>query len=163
MSLLSMANSAQSLYYLSQSSMFKKRVKGWIKNNVSGSKQSFLMNPTSLSYGRGAVYQEISSPGMSYPNHSYVGGKARVIPVELLLIDNPSTGAIEEQITFLEQCLPPERNVAKYTKPPELTFCLGSFVKKCVLEEMNVQITKWNNKGVPVMAKITLQLRQVGV
>ena len=129
--------------------------KGWIMNLSTGLKKSFQFNPTTLDYSRGATYSEISAPGMSYPNLQYV---------KLFFYDNPNTGVIKSFINFLESLhLPPEYNVKGYKKPPELLFCYGYFIKKCVLEDMSVSIERFNRKGNPIQATITLQLRQVGV
>lgn len=136
--------------------------KGWIKNNVTGTKKSFQYNPTGLSYSRSALYAEISAPGMPYPLTQFVGGNARSFPVDLFFYDNPNTGVIKEYISFLEEFLPPETNV-EYTKPPEMTFCYGYFIRKCVVEDLSVNIEQIDKNGEPVQAVLSLQLRQVGV
>lgn len=139
------------------------KTKGWIKNNDSGEKKKFQFNPTFLTYSRGASYADISAPGMAYPNTQFTKGNVRSFPVTLFLYDNPCTGVIEENIKFLEEFLPPETNKKDYTKPPIMTFCFGYFIRKCVLEDMNVSIELMDNKCKPTQATITLQLRQVGV
>lgn len=139
------------------------KTKGWIKNNVSGVIKSFQFNPTGLSYSRSASYTDISAPGMAYPDTQFIKGEVRSFPVSLFFFDNPCTGVIEDYITFFEGFLPPEKNESSFTKPPDMTFCYGYFIRKCVMETMNVNIERINEDGSPVQAIIELQLRQVGV
>lgn len=139
------------------------KTKGWIKNNNTGKKMSFQFNPTTLSYSRGATYADISSPGMAYPGTQFVKGNVRSFPVTLFFYDNPNTGVIKKYLNFFEGLLTPETNDAGYTRPPTLTFCYGYFIRKCVLEDLNVDVELMDDKGKPIQATITLQLRQVGV
>ena len=137
--------------------------KGWIKNNVSGVKKSFQYNPTDLDYSRGATYSDISAPGMGYPNTQYTKGNVRSFPVSLFFFDNPCTGVIKEYMNFFGGFLPPEVNREGYTKPPDMTFCYGYFIRKCVLEDLGIKIERVDEAGEPIQATFTLQLRQVGV
>lgn len=137
--------------------------KGWIKNKDTGKKMSFQYNPTTLSYSRGASYVDISAPGMPYPSTQFVKGNARSFSVPLFFYDNPNTGVIKKYIDFLGSFLPPETNTQGYTKPPEMTFCYGYFIRRCVLEDLNISIERINANGEPIQATITLQLRQVGM
>lgn len=139
------------------------KTKGWIKNNDTGAKIPFQFNPSGLEYSRGVTYAEISAPGMPYPETQFVGGQARSFPVTLFFYDNPNTGLIRRYITFLEGFLTPETNVSGYRKPPEMTFCFGYFIRKCVLESLSVNIEMMDDNGEPVQAVLNLQLRQVGV
>ena len=139
------------------------KTKGWIKNNVSGEKMSFQFNPTTLEYSRGATYTDISAPGMPYPNTQFVKGNIRSFPVTLFLYDNPNTGVIQKYLDFIGGFLTPETNVSGYTKPPDMTFCYGYFIRKCVLEDFSVVIDQVDEQGEPVQAVLSLQLRQVGV
>lgn len=137
--------------------------KGWIKDNTTGEKMSFQYNPTNLEYARGATYAEISAPGMPYPNTQFVKGNARTFSIPLFFYDNPSTGVIKNYINFLNNFLPPETNISGYTKPNEMTFCYGFFIRRCVLEDLNINIERIDDKGGPIQATLTLQLRQVGI
>ncbi len=139
------------------------KTKGWIKNNSTGVKKSFQFNPTGLQYSRGATYVDISAPGMAYPNTQFVKGNVRTFSVELFLYDNPCTGVIENHMKFLSDFLTPETNTQGYEKPPEMTFCMGYFVRKCVLEDLDINIERFDENGKPIQARFTLQLRQVGV
>ena len=139
------------------------RTKGYIKNNSTGKVKEFQFNPTTFSYSRGASYGDISAPGMPYPNTQFIKGNARSFPVTLFFFDNPYTGVIKDYIEFLEGFLPPEVNSNSYTKPPEMTFCHGYFIKKCVLEDLRVDIEDLDSEGRPIQATLEIQLRQVGI
>lgn len=139
------------------------KTKGWIKNNVTGEKKSFLYNPTELNYSRGSTFADISSPGQAYPDTQFVKGEARVFPITLFFHDKPHSGKIKEYMNFIGRFLPPEVNKKNYTKPPDMTFCMGFFVRKCVLNDLNISITELDKDMNPVQAEFTLTLRQVGV
>ena len=145
------------------SSKVGSKTKGWIKNNVTGEKMSFQFNPTNLEVARGVTYTDISAPGMPYPNTQFVKGNIRSFPVTLFFYDNPHSGVIKKHLNFLGSFLTPETNVSGYTKPPDMTFCYGYFIRKCVLEDLNLIIERIDDNGEPIQATITLQLRQVGV
>lgn len=136
--------------------------KGWIKNNVTGETKSFQYNPPELSYGRSASYVGISSPGSQYPNTVFVKGNAREFPIELFLYDNPHSGEILSYMNFIGAFLPPENNTKGYVKPPDMTFCYGYFIRKCVLIDLDIRIEEWDANLQPTQARFTLQLRQVG-
>ena len=138
-------------------------MKGFIRNNSTGEIRPFQYNPTTLQYSRSATYTELASPGMAYPNTQFVRGDQRSFPVELFFYDNPSIGIIESYKRFLEGFLPPEVNTPNFKKPPEMTFCCGTFIRRCVVESMDVNIELYNRLGLPTQARITLQLKQVGV
>lgn len=139
------------------------KTKGWIKNNDTSEKMSFQFNPTGLSYSRGVSYADISAPGIAYPDTQFVSGNIRSFPVTLFFYDNPHTGVIKKYINFFDSFLTPETNKSGYTKPPTMTFCFGYFIRKCVLEDLSVNIELFDEQGEPTQATITLQLRQVGV
>ena len=44
-----------------------------------------------------------------------------------------------------------------------MTFCFGYFIRKCVLENLDVNIELFDENGEPTQATLTLQLRQVEV
>ena len=152
--------------------------KGWIMNTVSGTKKSFIFNPTTFEHGKGATYAETSSPGMSYPMHQYVKGEARVFSIELYMYHNTGVAGdvianmgnklnlggnpITEFVSFLEEFMPPDNDVAGYTKPPELIFCYGSFIKRCVMQDLKLIYTRYSMTGTPIEAKAQITLRQVG-
>ena len=137
--------------------------KGWMLNNVTGKKMPFQYNPTNFEYSRGVTYVDISAPGMAYPNTQFVRGNARSFSVPLFFYDNPCTGLINDYMLFIGAFLTPETNVKGYTRPPDMTFCYGYFIRKCVLEDLNINIEQFDENGNAIQAVFTLQLRQVGV
>lgn len=139
------------------------KVKGWIKNQDTGAIMSFQYNPESFDHSRAATYVEIVAPGMQYPLTQFVRGNAREFSVELFLHDIPFSGVIPNYLSFLESFLPPEINVDGYTKPPELLFCYGTFVKNCVLEELGQDDEMYDDYLRPLQTRFSLKLRQVGV
>lgn len=139
------------------------KTKGWIKNNSTGVKKSFQYNPTTFAYSRGATYADISAPGSCYPDTQFVKGNVRSFPVSLFLYDNPNTGYIKDFMSFLGGFLTPEINIADYTRPATMTFCMGYFVRTCVLEDFNIIIEQFDDSGEPIQAVFELQIRQVGI
>lgn len=57
--------------------------------------------------------------------------------------------------------LPPTTNNSSYTKPNDLMVCMGSFIRECVVESLEVHYTDFNAALNPTEATFTLQLRQV--
>lgn len=139
------------------------KAKGWIKNNDSGELRSFQYNPTTLSHSRGTTYSELTAPGAAYPDVQFVRGEARTFPFELYMYDNPSTGKIKEFELFLEEFMCPEENSSAFTRPPTMTLCYGTFIKKCVLESLSVTVSRMDTQGNTLEATFSLQLRQVGI
>ncbi len=138
------------------------KFKGWIKNNDTNEKKSFQFNPTTFQYARGATYTEISAPGMSYPNTQFVKGGYQTFTVTLYMYDNPCTNQIRIFEKFLNGFLPPQRNSKNSKRPPSMTFCMGQFIKKCVLENLDVLVSRYDEAGKATEASFTLQLKQVG-
>lgn len=138
--------------------------KGWIKNNVTGAKKSFHFNPETFSYSRGTTYSDISSPGMQYPLTQFVKGNIREFPVELYFNDRPRyTGLFKEWTWFIGAFLTPEKNQANYTKPPAMTFCHGTWIRICVLVNLDIEVIDLDpQSGDPIEFKIKMTLRQVG-
>ncbi len=44
-----------------------------------------------------------------------------------------------------------------------MTFCLGYFIRKCVLEDLEVSVEMMDENGEPTQATLNLSLRQVGM
>lgn len=138
------------------------KTKGWIKNNVSGEKMPFQFNPTEFQHARGATYNEIVAPGMPYPLTQYGHGNAREFSVTLFMYDNPCKGVIMRAESFLTAFLPPEENTKNnYVKPPDMTICVGKFIRRCVLTEYNMNAQRFDEYGNIIQCEITLSVRQV--
>ena len=140
------------------------KTKGWIKNNDTGELKEFQFNPEKHSYSRGGTFSEISSPGLCYPLTQWVKGNIREFPVSLYLFDAPEfTNLIPEFTNFIGRFLTPETNIPNYTRPPSMTFCFGTWIRKCVLTNLDITWERTDNEGRPIEANLTLTLRQVGV
>lgn len=134
----------------------------YVINNDTNKKLTFQFNPTTVPYGRGANYQTIDSPGMSYPLTQYVGGQVREFSFEVFYYDKPYSGKINTARKFLEALLPPEKNKSSFTKPPTFTFAYGYFVRTLVLLNLDVKDDWLDENGQPIMTTFTLTVRQVG-
>ena len=140
----------------------KAKTRCYVINNDTNAKLVFQFNPTSIPYSRGANYQSIESPGMSYPLTQYVGGQVREFSFEVFYYDRPYSGRIDEARRFLESLMPPEENVESFTRPPSFTFAYGYFVKTLVLINLDVKDDWLDENGRPIQTTFTLTVRQVG-
>jgi hypothetical protein len=131
-----------------------------MKNMSTGELKYFFFNPEEFSFGRSVNFAEISAPGMSYPLTQYVSGSAREFPVDFYFHNKPCTGVIEAYKNYIESFVPPEDN-SMFFKPPIMLFCMGTFVKKCVVNSYEVKITEFDTNMKPTVAHISIQLRQV--
>lgn len=139
------------------------KTKGYIVNCDTNKSISFQFNPTTFQHSRGATYSEIVAPGMAYPTTQFIHGNSRAFSIELFMHDRPYTGIIAEYETFLNKLLPPEKNKSKYKKPPEILFCYGSFIRRCVVENLDTLMEEYDNNARPIQAVFTISLKQVGV
>lgn len=138
---------------------------GYIKNIDTGAIWQFQFNPENLEYSRGATYVANKGPGQAYPIVQFVSGNLREFTVELYLCDRhiEPSGYIKNAINFIGAFLPPEQNVEEWKRPPQMLFFYGYFVRKCVLSDLNINITEMDRDGTPTEAKFTLTLQQIGV
>lgn len=161
----------------------------YIVNNSSDEKMEFQFNPTSIPYSRGAKYNSIESPGMSYPITQYVGGEVREFTIKLFYYDvsenglssdrkepyeivyggdktvianHAIAGKINKARKFLEDLLPPEYNGSDFIRPPTFTLAYGYFVKTLVLVKLDVNDIRLDELGNPIQTEFTLTVRQVG-
>ena len=135
--------------------------KGYLKNLDTSLIMKFQYNPETFEHSRGATYAEIVAPGMSYPELQYVHGNARTFSVELFLFDKPYTGTMDNLIGFLEELLPPEDNDTDYTKPPKVLISYGTFVKKCVVEDLQIKAEEYDSSLNMVVVRANITFRQV--
>lgn len=139
--------------------------KGYIENQVTMEKKSFMFNPPEISFSRGVTYSEIASPGMSYPLFQFVKGESMSFNFPLYFYDKPYTGVIKEWLTFLNEFLPPEytyrKDLNNFTKPPHLIIAMGGFVKRCAMESLDTKYTDFNSSLLPTEATFTLGLRRL--
>lgn len=137
--------------------------KGLIKNNKTGAVRRFLFNPSEMSYSRGVTYATVDAPGMPYPATQFVKGDIREFDVTLFFYERPYTGLYISTCNFYGAFLTPETCTAGYTKPPEMTFCMGSWARTCVMTNLDIQIKMYDTSLNPVQFNLVMSLRQVGV
>jgi hypothetical protein len=139
------------------------RTKGLVKNNRTGEVRRFQFNPSGLTYPRGVSYATIDAPGMAYPETQFVKGNVREFNVTLFFWDKPYSGLYESSCNYYGAFLTPERCTAGYTKPPEMTFVMGSWVRTCVLTNLEIAIHEYDTGLHPVHFEMIMTIRQVGV
>lgn len=137
--------------------------KAYIINVDTQEKMEVQYNPSSFAYERGATYQTITSPGISYPSTSFSSGTIRTFPIDLFMYNKPCTKLILDYINFLGAFLPPEVMHVGFKRPPQMIFCFGYFIRKCVLNSLNIDIQETDENGDPTIAILSMSLTQVGV
>lgn len=140
----------------------KAKTRCYIIRNDTNKKLTFQFNPQSIPYSRGANFNTIDSPGMSYPLTQYVGGQVRDFSFEVFYYDKPFSGKINKARKFLLGLLPPEKNKKSFTKPPTFTLAYGYFVRTLVLTNLDINDEWLDEDGQPIMTRFTLTVRQVG-
>lgn len=136
------------------------RTKGYLKNLSTGELRQFLYNPSSFTTSRGTNFSELTAPGMSYPKYQYVSGEAKTIDFQLFLYSN--TGAVTNEIKFLERLMPDEDSDARFSPPPQILFAFGAFTKKCILEDLRLEYIEFLENLAPRIAVASLSLKVVG-
>lgn len=139
------------------------KTKGYIKRLDNGEILKFQFNPTELDYSRSVSYTDITAPGMHYPGTQFVRGNIRTFTTELFLYERPAKGTIKKSIGWIGNLLTQESNNwgSSIYKPPDFLFCQGYFIRRCVLESLDIKIELFDEDGEPVQARLTLGLRQV--
>lgn len=150
-----------SVYYKSHKYSSGAKTKGYIKNKVTGEIKSFMFNPSELEFERSATYSEISAPGLSYPITQYVRGNILTFSVPLYIYDRPYSGEVKLWEDFLNKFVPPTVNTSGYTKPDEMLFVMGDFIRSCVADSLTTHYTSFTGNLIPNEATFTLNLRQV--
>lgn len=135
--------------------------KGLIKNNTTGEVREFQFNPENFSYSRGVTYANLDAPGMEYPDTQFVKGNAREFQVTLFFFDKPFTNKFKTYTWFFGGLMTQETNRADFKKPTDCTFVFGSWVRKCVVTDLNISVQEYDGNLNPVIFTCTLSLRQV--
>lgn len=134
-----------------------------IKGRLGG--KPFMYNPSTFSHDLGgADYATLTSPGISYPLFSYVGGKAKNIKFTLYLNarmmdigDSAGSAIIQSWISFLEEYLP-QKSRGRFKPPPDIEFAFGTFVKRCKLLEAPVEQLAFTPSLEPIEVSIEISL-----
>lgn len=131
--------------------------KGYIKNKDTKKVKSFLYNPSEFSDNKSTSFGEISAPGSSYPKFQYISGGARTISVNVYVQGSAST--VQSHLDFLEGFLP--KRGSKFSKPPILIFAMGSYVKECILTDLDRSFTRFDKNLKPIEVTVGLKLTEV--
>lgn len=150
-------------YQHNNNSHGSKVARGYMINNDTGVRTDFQYNPETLQYSRSITYNDITAPGAQYPLTQFGCGNIRTFSVELFFYDKPYTKLINQKMTEIGRYLTPETNTKGYKRPPSMTFVFGYFIRKCVVESLDILIEEFDEQGNPTIARFTLGLRQVGV
>lgn len=129
--------------------------KGFIKNLSTGIVRKFIFNPESFSDDVTVMFSEIGNGGGAGKKYQYVGSDNRNITVELYL--KGSTLKINEFKNFLEDFIPRK----KFTAPPILLYCFGSYIKKCIMLSMSREWRDFNTNLEVKEIIIKLSLKEV--
>lgn len=158
------ARSEQEVYNAVQN-LGSAKTHGYIKNLRTGEFKRFQFNPENFEYDRAVNYVDYIAPQMAYPHTMFSSGVAREFDLELFMYDRQiePCGIIKDYMCFFGQFLTPEENVIDWQLPPEMLFCYGYFIRKCVLTHFNIKVDEMDENGTPVQAHFTLGLRQIGV
>ena len=132
------------------------KTKGYLKNLHTGGIKKFIYNPSSFSTDRGATYTELSSPGSSYPHFQYVKGEARNVSFDLFL--RGTSGEVASYVDFLNSLLPPENSSSNFKTPSPVLFAFGSFVAKCLVLDVGIDYTSFDEALNPTEANAKLKL-----
>ena len=135
------------------------RTKGYIKNAGTGKIVEFLYNPSSYTTSRQMNYQELTAPGISYPQFQFVSGGAKEINFTLFLYG--TEGEPKQFINFLNDFLPREKSDYPFMRPPEMLFAFGAYIKKCILVSFNEEYIEFNEDLTPKLVEIALTLKVV--
>lgn len=136
-------------------------MKAWLVNNNTKERLTLKYNPEGFKRGRSADYQEINSAGNPYPVLFYSKGNAVTFPLQFIMHDKPCSGLYKEYEEFFNSLMPSEDPFSSYERPPTITFCFGSFLRKVVLVSWEAEIEEMDSDLNPVNARFSLELRQV--
>lgn len=132
--------------------------KGYLKNKSTGEVKSFLYNPEGFSDSRAVNFNEINTPGGSYPKYQYVNSGSRTFSLDLYLA-NTSKGSVSDFLNFLEGFLP---KGSKFSKPPVMIFAMGTDVRECILVQLDRTFSEFNANLDKTKATVSLSLIQLG-
>jgi hypothetical protein len=116
-----------------------------------------LFNPTQYSLGRSNLLAEIGVPGTGAPVLQYVRGQPRILSVELFFDTYEAGSDVRQHTDRIYGLLDirPSTHV-----PPVCLFQWGSFVFRCVVEQVQGQFTLFLADGTPVRATLQATLKE---
>lgn len=121
--------------------------------------KSFQYNPNTYSDKTSTTFNEIKTPGISYPILAYGGGNTRNITFEIYLNDKMEKGVTESFIRHIRAYIPVEAKKGYQFKAPKpITFAFGQLVKDCWLVDLEVTPTAFAPNLDRIEATITVTL-----
>ncbi|GGL14681.1 CIS tube protein [Nocardia jinanensis] len=139
-------------------------------SDATGSFLDVQYNPTELSFSKAAQIAEIPVPGLDTPLLQYVRGQAETVSVELFFDSTEEgTSAAAEPVTGRTDKF---YNLIKADRathaPPVLLFSWGGTAFpgarrdgfRCVVTSVRQQFTMFAPNGVPLRAKLTVDLKE---
>lgn len=146
----------------------------------------FMFNPNTVSDSLGANYASQEVPGISFPTHSYAGGRARTVSFELFLFERgirrfrPANAVdtrviqsteprneldLTDDIKFLQSLTQPQSNYAEgrafeARAPAVLLFNLGPMYQgwPCILTGVDLRMNKFSANMEPVEVTVSVSL-----
>lgn len=131
------------------------KTKGYIKVVETGVVKNFQYNPSDFTDGQIFNYNILSSPCSNYPKFHYVGTGERSISLSLFI--RGTKGEPQSYLDFFEGLKPKKR----FDMPKLVIFAFGSYVKKCIITEIDRQFEDFNSDLSPKQVTISLSLTEV--
>lgn len=149
----------------------KNLTKGYIVNEDNNEILKFQFNPEEWYTEHSATFEEIESPGSSYPMIFYSGRKLERIPLTLHFygLENVTGTYTSTQIErYFETLTKPakiQKNIISgsnhFISPPICTFGFGSKVYSCVCESAKIVRKMFNSKLKTIQMEVEITLIKV--
>lgn len=133
--------------------------KGYFKKMGTKSLVHFPLNPENLQHTRLASYGVAGAVGNNYPFVYYIKGEGSDFNLDLRVVKSRGHN-IESFEKYLRSLLPPE-NRSKAVKPVQFYVVIGTFIRKCVLEELTEKTNEWDSNLRPIDKEFNLKLKVV--
>lgn len=123
-----------------------------------------MFNPEQFGDTKSVNYGTIEAPMQSYPRHVYQGGGVSTLRNVELFYNHSDPARVREMILWLQDFLPYQQDGVSVRVPPTLLFSWGQwYTKRCILKNLDVDYTEFNEELQPTECRITLDLEVVPV
>ncbi len=142
-----------------------------LKGNGTDSKVTFLFNPNEFTIERTNQYSEKQFPGMPSSTFQFIKGGARTLTMNLFF-DTYEKGqdvrSLTDKITGWDSAssggiVAPKGLMdidSELHTPPICFFVWGSFIFRCIIENVTKKFTMFLPSGVPVRATLNVRLKE---
>lgn len=121
--------------------------------------KAFQYNPNTYNDKTSITFNEIKTPGISYPILVYGGGNTRNLSFEIYLNDKMEKGITESFIRHLRAFIPSEAKQGYQFKAPKpITFAFGQLVKDCWLVDLDITPIAFSPKLERIEATVVVTL-----